>query len=210
MPSTKERRGSSDWPKTQDRLLGAAMIAAAAAQTVAGLLHPEDSPAGMVERIWGPVHIVFFISLFVVLIGIIRVYGLIASKSGWPGLAAVVLFSLGLIGFEGVMLLEASVVPVLAGSETTRNLLDETGPLMAGPLGVWFICIAVAFTLGAILFGVVWFHAKEPPRWAGPLLLSAPLFAFEPPVPLWLAKVGLVVFSAGITGLGWGVWKRSK
>jgi hypothetical protein len=210
MPSKIERPGSTDRPKTQDRLLGAALIASAAAQTVAGLLHPEDSPAGMAEWIWGPVHIVFFISLFVVLIGIIRVYGLISSKSGWPGLAAVVLFSLGIIGFEGVMLLEAAVVPVLAGSETTRNLLDETGPLFAGPLGVWFICIAVAFTLGAILFGLLWFRAKEPPRWAGPLLFSAPLFAFEPPVPLWLAKVGLVVFSVGIAGLGWGVWTRSK
>jgi hypothetical protein len=126
-----------------------------------------------------------------------------APQTGWIGLAGFVLFTLGLAGFEGVMLLEAAVLPVLAASDTTRGLAEASGALMAGPL----VLIAAAFSLGAIAFGLTLLRAKDLPRWAGPLLAAAPLFAFEPPLPLWLAKAGLVVFSVGLSGLGWGVWK---
>ena len=115
--------------------------------------------------------------------------------------------TLGLAGFEGVMLLEAAVMPVLAASDATRGLMAAGSSLMNGPLGIWIPFIAVTFSIGAILFGLMLVRVRDLPRWAGPLLVTAPLFAFEPPVPLWLAKVGLVIFSVGLIGLGWGVWK---
>jgi len=207
MQSPTQSSAVTSWRGTNDKILGAAMIVAGVAMAVAGLLHPEDSPAGMVMPIWGPVHTVFYLAIFVSLIGVIRIYAIALPQWGWFGLAGFVLFALGTAGFEGVMLLEAAVMPVLAASDTTRGLTEMSGALMAGPLGMWFLFIAVTFSLGAILFSLMLLKVKELPRWAGPLLVAAPLFAFEPPVPLWLGKVALVVFSIGVVGLGWGVWK---
>lgn len=210
MESTTESSVVSSWRKTHERMLGAAMILAGVAMSVAGLLHPEDSAAGMVMPIWGPVHTAFFLAIFVLLIGVVRVYAIALPQSGWVGLVGFVLFTLGLAGFEGVMLLEAGVMPVLAASDSTRGLTEASGSLMTGPLGIWFLFIAVTFSLGAILFGLMLLRVRDLPRWAGPLLVAAPLIAFEPPLPLWLAKVGLVIFSIGFLGLGWGVWKLSE
>lgn len=208
MQATIESGTKASWLRVRDRYLGAAMIAASVVVVLAGLLHPEDSPVGMLEPIWGPLHTAFFFGLFVTLIGIFRVYGLISADSGWLGAGALVLFALGVVGFEGVMILEVGVFPVLAASEATRPLLGETSALFAGPLGMWLIGIALVFSVGAILFAISLFRARTLPRWAGPLLVVAPLFALSPPLPLWLAKVGLVVFfGGGIAGLGWGLWK---
>jgi len=210
MQSPTQASAAASWRSTNERMLGAAMIVAGVAMVVAGLLHPEDSAAGMVVPLWGPVHTVFYLALFVLLLGIIRVYAIALPQWGWFGLVGFVLFALGLVGFEGVMFLEASVMPVLASSDATRGLTEMSGALMAGPLGMWFLFIAVTFSLGAILFGLMLLKVRELPRWAGPLLVAAPLIAFEPPVPLWLAKIALVVFSIGVVGLGWGVWKLSE
>jgi len=210
MQSTIESSVATSWRKTQERVLGAAMIVAAVAMCVAGLLHPDDSTAGMVMPIWGPVHTVFFLAIFVSLIGVVRVYAIALPQSGWLGWLGFVLFTLGLVGFEGVTFLEANVMPVLAASDATRGLTEAGGSLMTGPLGIWFLFIAVTFSLGAILFGLMLLRVRDVPRWAGPLLLAAPLIAFEPPLPLWLAKVGLIIFSIGFIGLGWCVWKLSE
>lgn len=210
MQSPTQATAAASWRSTNERMLGAAVIVAGVAMAVAGLLHPEDSAAGMVVPLWGPVHTVFYLALFVLLLGIVRVYAIALPQWGWFGLVGFVLFALGLVGFEGVMFLEASVMPVLASSDATRGLTEMSGALMAGPLGMWFLFIAVTFSLGAILFGLMLLKVRELPRWAGPLLVAAPLIAFEPPVPLWLAKVALVVFSVGVVGLGWGVWKLAE
>jgi len=205
--TTSEPLVSISWGRTQDRLLGTSLIVAAVALVIAGVLHPEDSPVGMVMPIWGPLHTVLFLALFVALVGVIRVYAVASSQSTWLGLVAFTLFALGIVGFEGVMLLEAAVLPVLAGSDATRALTEEAGALMTGPLGTWLPFIAIAFSVGAITFGLILLRAKDFPRWAGPLLMAAPLFAFEPPIPLWLAKAGVVVFSVGLIGLGWSIRK---
>jgi hypothetical protein len=194
------------WSRTRRKALGASLIAAAVAQTAAGVLHPEDSPVGMVQSVWVPIHTVFFLTLFVGLLGVIHIYGLISGKSGWVALATVVLFAFGIVGFEGLMLLEVGVLPVLAGSEATIGLLEMTGPLFAGPLGGWLIVIAVAFSVGSIAFGLI-LRSSGLPKWAGPLLVAAPLFAFSPPIPLAIAKVGLVIYGVGFVGLGWGLWQ---
>lgn len=163
----------------------------------------------MVQAIWVPLHTVFFMVIFVQLIGLVRVYGVAAADTGWAGLVAFVLFAFGIAGFQSLMLLESGVLPVLARSEETRALLDPSGPLVAGPLGNWFLVIVLSFSVGAVLFGLLLLRSHEFPRWAGPLLVAGPLFAFEPPVPLWLAKIAMVVFSVGVVGLGWGLWKRA-
>lgn len=209
MSSLAQAPASVVWSRTQDRLLGGALIVVAVLQVIAGLLHPDDSPEGMLDPVWGTVHAAFFILLFVQLIGLVRVYALVSADTGWAGLVGFLLFALGVAGFEGVMFLESAVLPVLARSDATRALLDETGPLMAGPLGTWFVLIAVIFSIGTVLFGLMLLRSRKIPRWAGPLLVVAPLFAFEPPIPQWLATSALVVFSIGVAGLGSGIWKHS-
>jgi hypothetical protein len=192
------------WSARRRKVLGVLLVAAAAAQTVAGVLHPEDSPAGMVQSVWVPIHTVFFITLFISLLGVIHIYGLISTESGWLALATVVLFAFGIVGFEGLMLLELGVLPILANSEGTIGLLEMTGPLFAGPLGSWLVLIAIAFSLGSIAFGLM-LRSSGLPKWAGPCLGAAPLFAFSPPIPLVVAKVGLVIYGVGFAGLGWGL-----
>jgi hypothetical protein len=208
MDSPTETRET--WMGAVDCLLGAAMIAAAVGLAAGILIHPEESPAGMTSGLWGPLHAVFFLGLFVVLMGSLRLYGMVIERAGALGLLAITLFSLGLVGFAGAMMLESAVLPVLAASEATQNLLADSGPLISGPLGIWFIATAVTFTAGAILFGLVLRHAPRTPRWAGWLFFTAPLFAFEPPLPMWLARIGLVLFCVGIFGLGMGLLKTGS
>jgi hypothetical protein len=206
MEGALEAQAANQWSQTRRKVLGITLILAAMAQTVAAVLHPEDSPAGMVQSIWIPVHTVFFLTLFVGLLAVIHIYGLISAKTGWLALGAVVLFALGIVGFEGLMLMEVGVFPVLAGSQATAGLVEMTGPLFTGRLGAWLLLIAVAFSVGSIAFGLM-LRSSGLPKWAGPLLVAAPLFAFSPPIPLIVAKVGLVVYGVGLAGLGWGLSK---
>ena len=202
-------RTSADQPQASERYLGLALIAAAIIQLVAGLLHPEDSPAGMVQPLWQPLHVVFFFTLFVVLLAVVRIYGLIASTGGWQGATAIVLLALGIVGFEGVMLLEFAVFPPLAANGSTRGLLDETGPLLAGLLGPWLYATAAVFSVGGILFAVALIRSGGWPRWSSALLLVAPVVAFSPPLPLWMWQLGLAVFSVGLADLGRTLWRRA-
>jgi hypothetical protein len=200
-------QGQAGVAAMRDRALGAAMMVAAVLQAIAVILHPAETPEGMAQPIWGLVHVVFFLTLFVLLLAVVRLYGLIAGSTGWMGLAAMVVAALGVVIFESVMVLESGVMPVLASAETTRGLLDESGPLLNGTLGFWFMGAAILTSVGFIAFGLLLLRSPDLPRWAGPLLVVAPLFAFSPPLPDWLARIALVVFSVGMLGLGWGVWK---
>ena len=79
-----------------DRYLGLAMVVASIALIVAGILHPEDSPAGMINPVWGTVHSIFFLGLFISLIGVTRIYGLISTTFSWLGSIGFLLFALGI------------------------------------------------------------------------------------------------------------------
>lgn len=195
--------------KELDRCLALALIVAAAVQLIAGLLHPEDSPAGMVQPLWQPVHLIFFVTLFVVLLAVIRIYGLVAARGGWLAAVAIVLLAFGIVGFEGLMLLEFAVFPELAANSATRSLLDETSVLFEGLLGPWLLAIGVVFSAGGILFALSLIRSGEWPRWSSALLVVAPVLAFSPPLPLWAWQVGLVVFSVGLADLGRSLWHRA-
>lgn len=192
-----------------DRFLAVALIVAAVVQLIAGVLHPEDSPAGMAQPSWQPLHMIFFLTLFVVLLAVIRIYGSIAARGGWVAGVAIILFTFGIVGFEGLMLLEVGVFPQLAAADATRPLLSESGPLLAGPLGGWLVAAGVTFSVGGILFAVSLLRDGGWPRWAAALLLIAPVVAFSPPLPLWAWKVGFAVFSVGLAGLGTSLWHRA-
>lgn len=192
--------------KGLDRCLGTALMAAAAVQLLAGLLHPEDSPAGMVHWLWQPLHMIFFFTLFVVLLAVLRIYG--RTSGDWLDSTAVVLFALGIVGFEGLMVLEFGVLPQLAASEATRGLLAETGPLLGGPLGTWLFATCVVFSVGGILFALSLIRSGAWPRWSSALLLISPAVAFSPPLPFWAWKIAFVIFSIGLGDLGRTLWQR--
>lgn len=195
--------------QAMDRCLAAALMLAAVVQLIAGLLHPEDSPAGMVQASWVPLHLTFFFTLFVTLLAVIRIYGSIASRGGWLAAIAIVLFAYGLVGFEGVMLLEFGVFPQLAASDATRGLLDESGPLFVAMLGPWLMTTAVVFSIGGILFALSLIRDGGWPRWSSALLFVSPVVALSPPLPLWAWQAGLVVFSIGLADLGRTLWLRA-
>lgn len=195
--------------KKLDRCLALALMVAAVVQLIAGLLHPVDSPAGMVQPLWQPVHMIFFVTLFVVLLAVIRIYGLVALHGGWLDAIAIVLLALGIVGFEGLMLLEFAVFPGLAANGATRSLLDENSVLFAGLLSPWLLATGVVFSVGGILFALSLIRSGEWPRWSSAVLLVAPVLAFSPPLPLWAWQVGLVVFSVGLADLGRSLWHRA-
>lgn len=209
MQASMIRETSTTQQQVMDRCLAGALMLAAVVQLIAGLLHPQDSPAGMVEPRWAPVHMIFFFTLFVMLLSMIRIYGSIASRGGWLAAIAIVLFALGFVGFEGVMVLEFGIFPGLAASEATRGLLDESGPLFAGLLGPWMMTTAVVFSVGGILFAISLIRDGGWPRWSSALLLVSPIVAFSPPLPLWAWQAGLVVFSIAVADLGRTLWLRA-
>jgi hypothetical protein len=167
------------------------------------LLHPDETVEGAITSSrWALVHMLAVPVLLLAPFGLMGLHAQRASQTGALGLAGFVLLFAGTTMFVAIAILEGFVVPEIAQS-TAASLLEESGPLMAGPLGTLFLLVQASFSLGAILYGAAIFQAGAPTKWAGALLLvGGPLVAFAPPLPYALVLLGGVLLGASWLWLG--------
>jgi hypothetical protein len=173
--STVRRRGGFS-PEQLFRLSGLALLAALPLQVIGILVHPpSEQLRHVLQPIYGPAHVVVFVSWVLALLGL---PGLYARQAGRAGV-------LGLVGFALTMvagcyhcylaLYEGFAVPVMARQPATQALLGPGGPLAhgAGALGA----LASLSLLGFPLLGIATVRARVFPRGVGWLqILCVPVF----------------------------------
>jgi hypothetical protein len=176
--------------KTLFRLSGLALLIALPLQVIGFVLHPpSEQVADVLEPLYGPAHLILFVSWIFALLGLTGLYARQAHRAG----------ILGLIGFATtvfaaayhfyLLLYEAYATVALAGNPATQALVGN-GPLAhgAGALGPLGFASVLAFPL----FGIATVRAGVLPRPAGWLqILSVPVFFLS------IALVPLGVFAEG-------------
>jgi hypothetical protein len=190
------------------RWSGGALLLAGAILGVSTLLHPNEvaDPEAVLSGAWVIVHTAYVPGFVLALFGLAGLYARLAERGGKLGLAGFVLSFIGSALFLVVVVTEAAIVPAVAASDAGPTLLDPTGPLFGGELGLIFLVGQITFALGFVLTGIATARAGVLPRSAGLLLFGAPLVAFWPPLPQLVGVAGGVLFGFGFVWLGYAVW----
>ncbi|HEX2054715.1 MAG TPA: hypothetical protein VHJ78_13455 [Actinomycetota bacterium] len=154
------------------RLGGMALVIAAVLQVTGFALHPAGEQLSHVDQpLYGPAHVVMFVSWVLVMAGLPAVYARIADRAGTLGVVAF-LSSLVAIAYHCYLTLyEGFAVGVMAANEGARSLLGPDGPLAhgAGALGI----VAMASLLAFPLLGIAILRSGSFPRTSGWLLVAA-------------------------------------
>ena len=196
--------------KTLLRLSGLALLIALPLQVLGFVLHPPSERAvDVLDPLYGPAHVVLFVSWLFALLGLTGFYARQAGEAGVLGLVgfAATLFAAAYHFY--LLLYEAYATPLLAQEPTTSALIGD-GPLAhgAGALGPVAFLTVLAFPL----FGIATVRAGVLPRPAGWLqIASVPVFFLSIVlVPLGVfAEAGLlspiaVLYYLTFLGYAWG------
>ena len=196
--------------KTLFRLSGLALLIALPLQVLGFILHPpSEQVVDVLKPLYGPAHLIVFVSWMFALLGLIGFYTRQAHRAG----------ALGLIGFAAtvfaaayhfyLLLYEAYATPLLAQEPATRALIGD-GPLAhgAGALGPLALLSVLAFPL----FGIATVRAGVLPRPAGWLqIASVPVFFLSfTLVPLGVFAEGgmlspiAMLYYLAFLGYAWG------
>ena len=199
------------------RWAGLSAIAAGICYGLVGIFHPLNIPASVTTPQWLIVHVLAMAMSFFGLLGMMGLYARQAHKSGWPGFAGYLLFSLWLALISGFTFVEVFVLPVLAESapafvESWMGLFGgPAGTLDLGPLPLVWTLSGPIYILGGLLFGAATFRAGILPRWAGALLAVGtaigPVAILFPPEyqPKVAVPVGLALI-----WLGYALWSERR
>lgn len=176
--------------KTLYRLSGLALLIALSLQILGFVLHPpSEQVADVLKPLYGPAHLVLFVSWMFALLGLMGFYVRQAHRAG----------ILGLIGFAAtvfaaayhfyLLLYEAYATVALAADPATQSLVGD-GPLAhgAGALGPLGFASILAFPL----FGIATVRAGVLPRPAGWLQIAS--------VPVFFLSIALVPLGAFAEG----------
>jgi hypothetical protein len=173
--STARRRGGFSSEQLFG-LSGLALLAALPLQVVGILVHPpSEQLRHVLQPIYGPAHVVVFVSWVLALLGLPGLYARQAGRAGVLGLVGFVLTMVAGCYHSYLALYEGFAVPVMARQPATQALLGPGGPLAhgAGALGA----LASLLLLGFPLLGIATVRARVFPRGVGWLqILCVPVF----------------------------------
>lgn len=193
------------------RWSGLALLIAGALVAVATPFHPDEAadPNAALTNTWVVVHSLYVPAFILGLFGLVGLYARQAEQVGVLGLIGFVLAFIGSALF--LVVLESSVIPVIAADAAGQTLLDPAGPLFGGALGLIFLVAQITFALGFILTGITTARAGVLPRWPGLLILiGSPLVAFWPPLPQLVGVTGGVLFGLGYVWIGYAMWTHAS
>jgi hypothetical protein len=196
------------------RAAGAAEILSGVLNVVFFGLHPaqgEPPPAGAIDQLYAPLHVVGILALVLGMLGLIALYLVQFRLAGRLGLWGFVLTFLGMLGFIGFLWGDGLYSPLLR--TWAPPLLDQPTILYGGWLFAMTLAAGVAFNLGTILFAIGSLRARALPRWGIVALTVGSLIVGAPPPPLapipWVVLVaGAVILAVGVVWLGSDLWTR--
>ena len=203
------------------QLSGYALLVALPLQVLGFALHPpSERVVDVLDPMYGPAHLILFVSWLFVALGLPGLYAWQAHRAGVLGLAGFALTVFATAYHFYLLLYEAYATVLLARDEATRALVGD-GPLAhgAGALGPLGFALVLAFPL----FGIATVRAGILPRWSGGLqILSVPVLLLgalvvspDAPAPLGtmvaapIAWMYFLLFAGYALG-GYALWARKS
>jgi len=207
--------------KTLFRLSGLALLIALPLQIVGFILHPpSEQAADVLSPLYGPAHLILFVSWLFAALGLPGLYARQAHRAGVLGLVGFALMIFAAAYHFYLLLYEAYATVTLAQNEATRALIGD-GPLAhgAGALGPLGFAVVLAFPL----FGIATVRAGILPRLSGWLqivcvpafFLGALVVSHDAPAPFGTMAAAPIAWMYYLLFLGyaWGgyaLWRGKE
>lgn len=193
------------------RFSGLISLSGGALYAVAALLHPvgEDLAAAN-SRNWVPAHLVFWVSMTLILLSLMGLYARQREETGWLGLVSFVLSFIGTALVGGLLLMVATIIPSIAAEAPTLFALAMTPPTLA------LVVIFLGYGLGFILFGIATMRAGVLPRWSGLLLITGVMLSLLEGSPIdqtllhAILTFGRVLFGLALAWMGYALWSEKR
>lgn len=194
------------------RWSGLVSLLAGLLYALGAFLHPVgEDLAAINSPNWVPAHLVYWVSAILMLFGLVGLYARQARKTGWLGLLSFVLAFLGTILVGSILIVSATLIPLIAAEAPA--ILEEAIALPAFMLPVFVL----GFGLGYVLFGMATMRAGTFPRWSGLLLIVGVSLFMISEVALsdrtlshLMVTVGDVLFGLGFVWMGNTLWLEKR
>ena len=194
------------------RWSGPITILAGILYIIGAILHPsgEDLTA-ILEPFWVPSHQIYWVSLVLLMFGLVGINLRLADRTGWLLKTAFILAFIGTSLTVCIVLLSATVAPIVA--EQTPDILEQVLTFPPYLLMVFLL----GFGLGYILLGIVIFRGDALPRWSGVLLIFgvilfivAEMELFDPQSSHFSVTLGDTLFGLGLLWIGFSLWQEKN
>ena len=197
------------------RWAGLSAMVAGICFVVLGLLHPPNVLSSVTTTQWAIVHVVAIAMCFFGILGLAGLYARQAEKTGWLGLAGLLLLSLWFALILGFSFVETFILPPLA-AETPKFVDGFLGMFTStasevnlGALPSIWTLTAPLYMLGGLLFGIATFRAGILPRWpAGLLAVAALLTPAAALLPHAIQRYAAIPVALAIAWLGYALWSE--
>jgi hypothetical protein len=203
------------------RLSGLALLIALPLQILGFVLHPpSEQVADVLSPLYGPAHLILFVSWLFAALGLLGLYAKQAHRAGVLGLVGFALMIFAAAYHFYLLLYEAYATVALAQNEATRALIGD-GPLAhgAGALGPLGFAAVLAFPI----FGIATVRAGVLPPLSGWLqIVCVPVFFLgalvvspDAPAPFGTMAVAPIAWMYYLLFLGyaWGgyaLWRGKE
>ncbi len=194
------------------RWTGPISLLAGALYALAAFLHPAgEDLAAYTSANWVLAHMLCWVAVLLMQIGLVGAYAHQAEKLGWLGLAGFVLAFIGTAFVGTIQFMAATVIHAAATQAPGLFAQFATPPLFA------ILVVVLGFSLGYVLFGLATMRAGVLPRGSGLLLiLGIALFIvteagpFGPALAHALAVMGDTAFGLGFAWMGLALWSDRR
>lgn len=180
-------------------------------------IHPPDIVASVTTQLWAIITPLKTVMCLLFVLGITGIYARQVKETGWLGLTAFVLFSLGwAITFADVFA-ETFILPPLVN--TAPIFVDSflgvgagrASPVDLGVFPILFMVAGVLYMLGGLLFGIATFRAGILPRWsAGLLAATAALTPTAALLPHQFQRLAAMPMGLALASLGYALWSERR
>ena len=195
------------------RWAGAAGVIGGAALAAAYLTHPSSAPPETVSStMWIWIHVGFMVSLIAGIFLLIALLAVYFERGG--GLSGFIGFALSLVSLVFVFGLDYSevfVFPTLAVE--FPEVIERYGDGTSMPsVAFAFPVTGVIFLIGFVLFAYQLLRTSAVDRWAAiATIVGTVIFAvgLSDLFPMFVVRIGSVVFGAGLALLGISLWRAS-
>lgn len=194
------------------RLAAGALVVGAVTTLVGTAVHPEVDPAAVTSGLWRVSHLLLWVGVLALMVGLIGFYLQQPVEVGRLGAVGTGLAVLAMVARSGAYYVETVVAPELASHATALFAgfpTEEPWLTFRMVSGTSFVMVSV----GLVLLCVGVLRAGPAPRWASVMVLVAALLAIPgpglvaaaPPITTLVVSTSITA-ALGVGLLGWAVW----
>jgi len=183
---------------------------------LAAFIHPAgETLADFLSPNWVTAHLLGWVSLILMQLGLMGLYARQVEKTGWLGLVGFILAFIGTAFGGAIQFMSGTVIPLVAAEAAAIFDQARTAATFALPL------LPLGFGLGYLLFGIGTMRASVLPRWSGLLMsIGVSFFVFaifsqeisllSGPLPHVIGDSGAAVFGLGLVWMGYALWFEKR